>query len=58
MKKKKIWANLNLRAPIKTGKEQGLKVSYGEGLTTHTRPESCVVSSNAYSEALTRESTG
>ena len=56
--KNKGGPDLYLRAPIKTGKEQGLKVSYGEGLTTHTNSESCVISSNAYSEALTRESAG
>jgi len=33
-------------------------VSYGEGLTTHTSPESCVNDGNIVGEALTRESAG
>jgi len=33
-------------------------VSYGEGLTTHTSPESCAGNGNIISEALIRESVG
>jgi len=33
-------------------------VSYGEELTTHTSPESCVKFGNNFSEALTMESAG
>ena len=45
-----------MRAPIKTGKKQGLKVSYDEGLATHISPESCAGNGNIAGEALTRES--
>jgi len=33
-------------------------VSYGEGLTTHASPESCVKDGNIGNEALTRENAG
>ena len=32
---------LLLSAPIKTGKELGMKESYDEGLANHIGPESC-----------------
>ncbi len=35
-----------------------MKVPYGEGLTTHTSPESCGDNGNIITEALTRESAG
>jgi hypothetical protein len=35
-----------------------MKVPYGEGLASHTGPESCGDGSNAMAEALTGESTG
>ena len=35
-----------------------MKVPYGEGLTTHTSPESCGDSGNTITEALTGESAG
>jgi hypothetical protein len=35
-----------------------MKESYGEGLATHTGPESCVVVSNVTGEALTGVRTG
>jgi hypothetical protein len=37
----------------KTGKEQWIRVSYGEELATHTGSESCVDSRKAIGEALT-----
>lgn len=46
---------LLLRAPIKTGKKQGLKVTYDEGLSTHISPESCAGNGNIIGEALTGE---
>ena len=33
-------------------------MSHGEGLTTHTSPESCMGSGNNVGEALTRENAG
>ncbi len=60
MRKKNLkkGASLLLRAPIKTGSKQGLKVPYGGGLTTHTSPASCVKGGNILSKALTRASVG
>lgn len=49
---------LRLRVPIKTGRKQGLKVSYDEGLASIISPESCVGNGNIAGEALTRESAG
>ena len=43
---------------MKAGNRQGVKVSYFEGLATHTDPESCVGGRKAAGEALTGESTG
>ena len=45
-------------APIKTGKELGMKESYDEGLANHIGPESCANHGNIISEALTGESAG
>ena len=53
-----MGSSLPLRAPIKTGKKQGLKVSYDEGLATHISPEPCAGNGNIVGEALTRESAG
>ena len=53
-----MGSSLRLRAPIKTGKKQGLKVSYDEGLATHISPKSCAGNGNIAGEALTRESAG
>jgi len=49
---------LLLSAPIKTGKELGMKESYDEGQANHIGPESCVDNGNIISEALTGESAG
>ena len=38
---------------MKTGREQRMKEPYGEGPTTHTGPESCVVVREDGGEALT-----
>jgi hypothetical protein len=43
---------------MKTGKKQGLKVSYDEGRAIHISPESCADNGNIVGEALTRESAG
>ena len=40
-------------APVKAGKVLWMKVSYGEGLATHTGPESCMFVGNGEGEALT-----
>ena len=47
-----------LSAPIKTGKELGMKESYDEGLANHIGPESCGDNGNIISEALTGERAG
>ena len=49
---------LDLRAPIKTGKELGMKKSYDEGLANHIGPESCADNGNIIAEALTGENVG
>ena len=47
----KRWgSSLLLSAPIKTGKELGMKESYGEGLANHTGPESCADDGNITGE--------
>jgi hypothetical protein len=47
-----------LSAPIKTGKELGMKESYNEVLANHIDPESYVDHGNIIGEALTGESVG
>ena len=42
-----------LRAPVKTGEVQRMEESYGEGVATHTGPESCAVVREGRGEALT-----
>ena len=42
-------------APIKTGEVQRVRVPYGEGLASHTGPESCLASREVGGEALTGE---
>jgi hypothetical protein len=42
-------------APVKTGEEWWMKVPYGEGLASHTGPESCVWTRKSAGEALTGE---
>ena len=49
-------SNLRLRAPMKTGNKQGLKVSCDEGRAIHISPESCADNGNIVGEALTGES--
>ena len=49
-------SGLHLRAPIKTGNKEGLKVSYDEGRAIHISPESCSGNGDIIGEALTRES--
>ena len=58
MDRKDLGPSLLLRAPIKTGKKYGLKVSYDEGLAIHISPESCTGDDNIIGEALTGESVG
>ena len=43
---------------MKTGKKQGLKVSYDEGGAIHISPESCIGNGDITGEALTVESAG
>gem|GEM_PF-496183 len=45
-------------APVKAGKVLWMKVSYSEGLATHTGSESCMFGGNAVHEALTGVRTG
>jgi len=45
-----------LRAPMKIGNKEGLKVSYGEGRAIHISPESCIGNGDSTGEALTGES--
>ena len=40
-------------APAQTGTVEGMKESYGEGLASHTGPESCAVNRKGDGEALT-----
>jgi hypothetical protein len=40
-------------APAQTGMVEGMKESHGEGLASHTGPESCAVDRKAAGEALT-----
>ena len=47
-----------LRAPVKTGEVLRMEVSYGEGVATHTGPESCAAGRKAGGEALTGERAG
>jgi hypothetical protein len=42
----------------KTGKEQRVKVSYGEGVANHTGLESCAAHREVRGEALTKVCTG
>src|SRR2546428_9719949 len=42
-----------LRAPVETGEVLRMEVSYGEGVATHTGPESCAVVREGRGEALT-----
>jgi hypothetical protein len=44
---------MGVRAPVKTGEVLRMKESYGEGLATHTGPESCAGCREAVGEALT-----
>jgi hypothetical protein len=48
----------SVRAPVKAGKVLWMKVSYSEGLATHTGSESCMVVGNGEREALTGVRTG
>ena len=49
-----MGSGLNIQdAPIKTGKVVGTQKPYGEGVAGHTGPESCGVSGNTDTEALT-----
>jgi hypothetical protein len=41
------------RAPVKTGEVSRMKEPYGEGVATHTAPESCAVDREVGGEALT-----
>ena len=45
-------------APVKTGKELWMKEPYGEGLASHTGPESCAGARKGTGEALTGVHTG
>ena len=45
-----------MRAPMKIGNKEGLKVSYGEGRAIHISPESCIGNGDSTGEALTGES--
>jgi hypothetical protein len=46
------------RAPVKTGEVLRMEVSYGEGVATHTGPESCACDREVAGEALTGERAG
>ncbi len=46
------------RAPVKTGKVLWMKEPYGEGVASHTGPESCGRGSNGTAEALIGVRTG
>ena len=50
-----MGSSLRLSAPIKTGRELGMKESYDEGLANHIGPESCGDNGNIIGEALTGE---
>jgi hypothetical protein len=47
-----------VKAPIKTGRRQKVKVLYCEDLANHASPESCGGGGNIMAEALTGESVG
>ena len=49
---------MNFGAPIKTGKEQEVKVLYGEGVASHIGPEPCVGTREGDSEASAGERIG
>jgi len=46
------------KAPVKTGGVLRMKEPHGEGVATHTGPESCGDTSNGVAEALTGVRTG
>lgn len=46
------------KAPVKTGGVLRMKEPHGEGVATHTGPESCGDASNGVAEALTGVRTG
>jgi hypothetical protein len=46
------------KAPVKTGGVLRMKEPHGEGVATHTGPESCGDTSNGVTEALTGVRTG
>jgi len=45
--------HLGVRAPVETGEVLQMEVSYGEGVATHTGPESCATGRKVGGEALT-----
>src|SRR5213593_293799 len=50
--------HLGVRAPVETGEVLRMEVSYGEGVATHTGPESCATGRKVRGEALTGVRTG
>ena len=53
-----LFMSYSSGAPVKTGKEQWMKVPYAEGLASHSGPESCGGDREVAVEALTGESVG
>jgi hypothetical protein len=47
-----------MKAPIKIGRKQSMKVTHMKGIATHHGPESCLDIQQWYGEALTGESAG
>lgn len=53
-----IWSLLTRLCAGKTGKEQRVQVSYGEGLASRAGPESCAAYREVRGEVLTRVCAG